>query len=259
MAGRDDEELPGRVSKAEQDRLKRERHLEQQREWNRRNADAEARRKRDSRRNWASTGAPESPELRARRAARDRERNRNREPRPPAERPLGQNEQRVKVYLRDHPNATPKDIAFYAIYGGGSTAWEGLHRKTRSNASAEASRVMRRLQEKGEVRIAGYTLGGKPKYVTREHAEPKKAEEKRDALGRKIKPKKGGGDAPAEDKGSLGVWSAPGSKGGDDSGGSSGGGAGSVLGGGIEGLIGGGGSSSDDSGDDDGPRDGKLW
>lgn len=159
------EETPGQ--KAERERLARtaeaNRLLAQQRE---------AERKQVSRRWWPSSRKPESPAAKQARAQRDARRYEDQRPQREQERieraqqpqQLGRNESAVVEYLRRHPEATHKDIAFHAIYGGGTTAWEGLHRKTRTNATAEASRVLARLKAKGAVREAGYTLGGKPRY-----------------------------------------------------------------------------------------------
>lgn len=71
------------------------------------------------------------------------------------------NEAAVVEYLRRNPNATNKDIAFHAIYGGGPVAFEGLHRKTQAQARAEASRVLARLQGQGVIRQSGWTGGGR--------------------------------------------------------------------------------------------------
>lgn len=118
---------------------------------------------------------------RARRAERDKARYAARKaagehpgrPGRPTEVPAGQNEAAVIEYLRRHPNATATDVAFHAIYGGGTTAWEGLHPKTRRNASGEARRVLQRLQNKGAVRQSGWTGGGKPKWdITDKAPEP---------------------------------------------------------------------------------------
>lgn len=159
------EETPG--AKAERERL--ERQAESDRSLAR---EREADRKAAARRWWPSSNKPESAALREQRRQRDARRYEDQQQRREQERleraqqpqQLGRNESAVAEYLRRHPGATPKEIAFHAIYGGGTVAWEGLHRKTRSNASAETSRVLRRLESKGAVKLTGYTIGGKPKY-----------------------------------------------------------------------------------------------
>lgn len=135
---RDSDDLPGRVSRAEQQ--KRARAARDKARYERKKAEREA--------------AGET--LRG--------------PGRPSDAPAGPNEAAVIEYLRRHPDATAKDVAFHAIYGGGTTAWEGLHRKTQRNASAEASRVLQRLSDKGVVRQSGWTGGGRAKWDITENA-----------------------------------------------------------------------------------------
>jgi len=172
----------------------------------------------------------------------------------PAAARYGQNEAAAYEYLKRHPEARVQEVAFHAIYGGGAVAWEGLHWKTRRNAESEAARVISRLKAEGKVKVIGHTLGGKPKYAAVGDT-PTADESGKPWYERGRKGKVSGRDEPqpgATDKGSgsMGVFGAPGSQGGDDAGSES---TGSL------GVFGAPGEGADDSGDDDGPRDGKLW
>lgn len=182
-----------------------------------------AERERKERQAEANAALERDRAQRAKRAARDKARYQAKKaagehpnrPGRPSDPPSGQNEAAVIEYLRRNPNATNKDVAFHAIYGGGTTAWEGLHAKTRKNAGAEAARVIKRLQDKGVVRQSGWTGGGRPKWDITDNA-PEPDHEKlarwfgQDKSGRK----KGG---------SLGIFSEPEAPEGPPSGRSSGG------------------------------------
>lgn len=164
----------------------------------------------------------------------------------PAAARFGQNEAATYEYLKRHPEARVQEVAFHAIYGGGSVAWEGLHRTTRKNAEDEAARVISRLKAEGKIKVVGHTLGGKPKYAAvgdtptaDDSGKPWYEKGRRGKVSRQDESHgstdKGGG--------SMGVFGAPGSQGGDDAGSGS---SGSL------GVFGAPGESADDSGDDDG-------
>jgi len=155
------EETPG--ARAERERLARQVQSEQER--------------RSDQIRRALSGAQRKVREAQARQDREAERQRLREAEQRAEEQrtrsrAGQNEAAVTEYLRRHPHAPVKDVAFHAIYGGGTVAWEGLHWKTRRNAEAEASRVIARLKNEGTIHQAGWTGGGRPKYEIAPEAPP---------------------------------------------------------------------------------------
>lgn len=127
----------------------------------------------------------EEPSGRRSKAEQDRMREAHAQQRAARPTELGRNEAAVVEYLRRHPDATTNDVAFHAIYGGGTVAWEGLHRKTRTNALAEASRVVGRLKSKGVVEQTGNTGGGRARWGITGAAQPADPDQASEGLGSK--------------------------------------------------------------------------
>lgn len=171
----------------------------------------------------------------------------------PAAARFGQNEAAAYEYLKRHPEARLQEVAYHAIYGGGSVAWEGLHRTTRKNAEDEAARVVSRLRAEGKIKIVGHTLSGKPKYAAvgdtptaDESGKPWYEKGRKGKVSRKDEPQQGSTDKG----GGVGGLVFGTDKGGDE--GSSGGGVGGLV-------FGTDSADNDEGGDDDPHKDGQLW